>query len=488
MKRSMVLPIAIGMLIAAAGATAETAAETVAGLPVHIHRFDAGAIRVWVGDHISSTATVAILASEGIIVFDTTGEPEIDRELRRIIARELGRDDFVMLINTHEHGDHTGGNGVYADCEIVGHEMVAAGMAGLAEDLPRRMEWNERRIAELETQIAGMDAQAPELPRLREELASEKMQLEGWQHGAPAVVPPTKTFTDRLDLEVGDTKIELYYIGGMHSSSDIAVLVPKHGLLLTGDTMADVWLTETPGCLGAFAAHPGVRHDFPMLLKNWNLLLARKDEIKALVPGHWNGELSWAGFEARVRYIEALWEGVQRMAAAGATLEAIKAEYRLETRFPELVNSPGCDPNLNVGTIREMWSVVTGQRYASDALGALMRNGPEFTAVIAQIRAKSPTYYYDEPSLNMLGYWLLEIGEAPRATEVFRLLVDLFPGSWNAYDSLGEGLLRAGDREAAIASYERSLELNPQNANGRQMLEQIRGGVENPAPIQPGQH
>ncbi|MBP6876297.1 MAG: MBL fold metallo-hydrolase [Candidatus Eisenbacteria bacterium] len=465
---------------------ASAGAETIEGLPVHVHRFDSGAIRVWVGDYISSTATVAIPTSAGIIVIDTTGEPKIDPELRRIIARELGRNDFVMLINTHEHGDHTGGNGVYADCEIVAHELVAPALAQLAEDYPRRLEWNRQSIAELEARIAGLPADAPELPRLHEELLIQKMHAE-WLANPPVVAPPTRTFSDRLDLQVGDTPIELYYIGGMHSSSDIAVLVPKHKLLLTGDTMADVWLTDSPGCLGAFAAHPGVQHDFPLLLKNWNLLIARKADIEMLVPGHWNGELTWAGFEARVKYIATLWEGVQRMVAAGATVEAIQQEYALATRFPEMMNSRGCEPNLNSGTIREMWTILTGQQYASDALNAAMRNEAEFLAVISQVRAKSPTYYYDEFSLNMLGYWLLEIHEIPKATQVFRLVVDLYPESWNAYDSMAEGLLRAGDREGAIAGYERSLELNPDNTNGRHMLEQIRNGVENPVPIQPGQ-
>ncbi|HOX24253.1 MAG TPA: MBL fold metallo-hydrolase [Candidatus Krumholzibacteria bacterium] len=483
MMTTLVVPCALSLLLLGA---ADASGETIEGLPVHVHRFDSGAIRVWVGDHISSTATVAIPTSAGVIVVDTTGEPKTDPKLRRVIARELGRDDFVMLINTHEHGDHTGGNGVYADCEIVGHELVAAAMARQAEDVPRRLEWSRRAVGELETQIAGLAADAPELPRLREELVIQRMHAE-WLADAPVVAPPTRTFNDRLDLEVGDTRLELFYIGGMHTSSDIAILVPKHELLLTGDTMADVWLTDTPGCLGAFAAHPGVRHDFPLLLENWNLLLARKADVETLLPGHWNGELTWAGFEARVRYIEALWEGVQRMAAAGATVDQVQQEYALPTRFPELVGSPGCDPNLNRGTIREMWSVVTGQQYASDALNAAMRDEAAFRDVIARVRAKSPTYYYDEPSLNMMGYWLIEIREFPKAVEVFRLNADLFPESWNAHDSLAEGLLRAGDRAGAIASYERSLELNPENGNGRQMLEQIRDGVENPTPPRPGQ-
>lgn len=481
MRAKFVVPLAL-LLLAAAGAMA----ETVEGLPVHIKKFESGVIRVWLGDHVSSTATVAIPTSKGIVIVDTTGEPRVDRELRRIIGRELGRDDFVMLINTHEHADHVGGNEVYADCEIVGHELVAAAMAPQEGNRQQAIDWGTRRVGALETQIASLKEGAPEAPRLHEELVIAKLRLAA----APTErrsVPPTRTFADRLDLELGDTKLELYYIGGMHTSSDIAILVPKHRLLLTGDTMADVWLTETPGCLASFAAHPGVRHDFPLLLKNWNLLLGRRADITTVVTGHWNGEVTWPGFEARVKYIEALWEGVQRMAAAGATLDAVQAEYAMRTRFPELVNSRGCNQGLNSGTIREMWGVVTGQKYAADALSAAIRNEPEFNAAIAGIRAKSPLYYYDENSLNGLAYWLIEIDRIPQASDVFRLNAELFPQSWNAFDSLAEGLLKAGDREGAIANYERSLQLNPENTNGKQMLEQIRNGVPNPTPVLPGQ-
>jgi glyoxylase-like metal-dependent hydrolase (beta-lactamase superfamily II) len=477
-----VVPLALSLLLAATGALA----ETVEGLPVHINKFESGAIRVWLGDQVSSTATVAIPTSKGLIIVDTTGEPKVDRDLRRIIARELGRDDFVMLINTHEHADHVGGNEVYADCEIVGHELVVAAMAQQGGNRQQAIDWGTQRVGELEKQIADLKEGAPEAPRLREDLVIAKLRLASAQTERRRV-PPTRTFADRLNLELGDTKLELYYIGGMHSSSDIAILVPKHRLLLTGDTMADVWLTETPGCLASFAAHPGVRHDFPLLLKNWNLLLGRRADVETIVTGHWNGELTWPGFETRVKYIEALWEGVQRMAAAGTTLDAVQAEYAMPTRFPELANSRGCGPGLNKGTIREMWGVVTGQKYAADELSALTRNEAEFKVAIAQIRAKSPTYYYDENSLNGLAYWLLEIGKVGQAADVFRLNAELFSQSWNAHDSLAEGLLRAGDREGALASYERSLQLNPENTNGKQMLEQIRNGVPNPTPVRPGQ-
>lgn len=49
--------------------------------------------------------------------------------------------------------------------------------------------------------------------------------------------------------------------------------------------------------------------------------------------------------------------------------------------------------------------------------------------------------------------------------------LNLFPGSWNEYDSLGEAYLKAGKKELAIENYKNSLELNPKNANAQKLIE-----------------
>jgi glyoxylase-like metal-dependent hydrolase (beta-lactamase superfamily II) len=472
MKVRLVLMMTLCMMAMAAAATA----ETIAGLPLHVQKLESGAIRVWIGDHISSTATTAIPTEKGLIIIDTTGNPKIDRQLRSVIARELGRDDFKILINTHEHGDHTGGNLVYADCMIVGHELVAEGMNRGAGDRQRTIDWLTGRIAEQEAELGGLAADTPEVARLREDLILNRLQLEVAQAGEKPV-PPTKTFRDRLVLDLGDTTCELYYIGGMHTASDIAVFVPQHGLLMTGDTMADVWLTDTPGCLASFIARPGVRHDFPLLLENWNLLLGKKDSIKKLLTGHWNGELTIAGFEARVKYVETLWDAVVQAAAAGGNLDDLLAEYRLEMRFPELVESPGFSARNNYTTIMEMWLAASGQESAAQAVYDLIDEGAgEFAIqkVVAQREVETSNYFFLEAEFNALGYRFLQQEKAGQAAAMFKINVELFPESWNVYDSLGEALLAAGDREAAIAMYEKSLEINPENTNGREALARIR--------------
>lgn len=81
---------------------------------------------------------------------------------------------------------------------------------------------------------------------------------------------------------------------------------------------------------------------------------------------------------------------------------------------------------------------------------------------------------FPEFMLNNLGYALLRRHKTADAIAVFRMVVDSFPQSANAYDSLGEAYAAAGDVARAIANYERSLQLNPDNGNAKQRLQDLR--------------
>ncbi|HMT10415.1 MAG TPA: tetratricopeptide repeat protein [Ignavibacteria bacterium] len=85
----------------------------------------------------------------------------------------------------------------------------------------------------------------------------------------------------------------------------------------------------------------------------------------------------------------------------------------------------------------------------------------------------SKEYNFKESELNVLGYQLLQVGLKKQAIEIFKLNVEQFPKSFNVYDSLGEGYMMAGDKKNAIKNYEKSLKLNPDNNNAKQMLEQL---------------
>lgn len=89
-------------------------------------------------------------------------------------------------------------------------------------------------------------------------------------------------------------------------------------------------------------------------------------------------------------------------------------------------------------------------------------------------KANSNDPAVDAGRINSLGYRLMRETRTAEAVVLFELNVGLYPGSWNAYDSLGEGYAALGKTDLAIKNYEKSLEKNPGNANGRTMLEKLK--------------
>ena len=110
---------------------------------------------------------------------------------------------------------------------------------------------------------------------------------------------------------------------------------------------------------------------------------------------------------------------------------------------------------------------------------AFLRNGiggdgEAIRSAYEHLRETLDVASFDENAVNRIGYGLLRHEATESAAEVFRINVENYPSSWNVYDSLGEALMGLEDREGAIANYEKSLELNPENDNAREMLAKLR--------------
>jgi pimeloyl-ACP methyl ester carboxylesterase len=69
----------------------------------------------------------------------------------------------------------------------------------------------------------------------------------------------------------------------------------------------------------------------------------------------------------------------------------------------------------------------------------------------------------DQPTLNRIGYGLMEGGRARIAVDVFRLNTLAHPNSSDAFDSLGEGLVAAGDIPGAVSAYQQVIEVLPRD-------------------------
>ena len=104
------------------------------------------------------------------------------------------------LVNTHHHGDHTNGNSLVAGgATIIGHHVTRTEVAA--------------------TRIGGLDAVFGPVE---------------WGDLTPA--PPTVTFADRLDVHVGDRRVELHHFPDpAHTRSDVVLWLESERLLFAGD-------------------------------------------------------------------------------------------------------------------------------------------------------------------------------------------------------------------------------------------------------------
>jgi CubicO group peptidase (beta-lactamase class C family) len=72
-------------------------------------------------------------------------------------------------------------------------------------------------------------------------------------------------------------------------------------------------------------------------------------------------------------------------------------------------------------------------------------------------------------------YNLMQEGKTAEAIGLLKVAIDLYPRSTDAYDFLADAYETTGQKDLAIATYKKSLEVNPQNANAREKLRKLGG-------------
>ncbi len=89
---------------------------------------------------------------------------------------------------------------------------------------------------------------------------------------------------------------------------------------------------------------------------------------------------------------------------------------------------------------------------------------------------KDPRYkfYNFEAELNSAGYAQIGRGDHQTAIAIFSFVTQLFPDSANAWDSLAEGYLEAGDKEKAKEYYEKAYEMDPDGPTGKNASSMLR--------------
>jgi glyoxylase-like metal-dependent hydrolase (beta-lactamase superfamily II) len=165
-----------------------------------------------------------IVANDGLIVVDTCMYPSIAAKVKAKIVKDLGRSDFLYLINTHHHWDHTCGNQTFSETTIIGHEFTPIDMKKFTGD-------NFRGFMDYRKDYYTKKGDALTLKL-----------LAGLERDFVAT-PPTRTFADKEIMRLKGLTLVLYHVGRDgaapslydHTRSDIFIYIPEDRVLCAGD-------------------------------------------------------------------------------------------------------------------------------------------------------------------------------------------------------------------------------------------------------------
>jgi cyclase len=368
------------------------------------------------------TNLIASVGSDGILLVDA-GFGSTAQALSDTL-KTMGNGDLKLIINTHYHGDHTFGNQLLASqAPIVAHRNVVDRLSG-----------SYFHLSDL-----------------------------------PSPNRPTVGFDDSLVIHFNGEEIHVVHIPPCHSNGDAYVYftnsrvvaaadlffpdeIPYIDLFVGGSvdgylSQIKRFISEFPDDVTFVAAH-GRPYSKDDLREYDRMLTETTDLIRQAAE---TGKTGWDMINDSLLADYQGWNGQ----FPTTTLEAWIQTVYTDLSGPADARPSVCEPMTRV--------------LVESSIQAAVEEHDRLKATQAD------AYDFGEAQLNMLGYQLLFRQRIDDAAEIFKLNVREYPEAFNAYDSYGEVLLIKGDTAQAIINYEKSLELNSENANAAQVLERLRG-------------
>ena len=274
---------------------------------------------------------VAIKSQKGLAVIDTGMSPRVMAPVKEAIERALGRDDWAYVINTHAHMHHAGGNCLFKDAVIIGHDNLPKDMQWLInkqidESAKRQaLDYNAKTIRNLQALLRQVARNRFQAERVRGEIRFYQLNTQDVEDGFE-IVKPTVTFSDEYTLDLGDVRLELVYFGKGHSLSDILIHIPQERLLVTG---AIVYLR---GHLPGISERAELK-DVHRYIAVLDRFLDENVKIDHVLPSH-SPMLTRTDLRYVRDYYRAMLDGIRSAQQQGLTLGQAQERFAVHKRFP----------------------------------------------------------------------------------------------------------------------------------------------------------
>jgi cyclase len=142
----------------------------------------------------------AVLTPAGAVLIDTLPFPEETREIADYLKSEGARGVVRYVIDTHRHGDHTHGNYLFPQAEIIGHRLCRDTL----------LKWGNDSLQAAKEATPELDEVVLRIPNI--------------------------TFEREMSLYIGGMTLEMLYLPG-HTIDGIGVLIRSERVLFSGDAI-----------------------------------------------------------------------------------------------------------------------------------------------------------------------------------------------------------------------------------------------------------
>jgi glyoxylase-like metal-dependent hydrolase (beta-lactamase superfamily II) len=228
----------------------------------------------------SSGNCSVLVADDGVVLIDNKFEMDHDGIMTKL--REITDKPVLYVINTHLHGDHSGGN---ATKQALGAKVIAHENA---------------RFQMAMTQTTGL---------------------------------PNLTLEDHMRLYHGEFVLDLYWLGRGHTDGDVVIHLPEQKMIFMGDLFAtwDPYVT--------LIDYPGGGS-----LREWTRTLERAQALPfdTVIPGH-GGPTDRAHLETYRATLVRMQDMVREMNGARKSREDIQKMLETEFGWRGFVTTLGLD-------------------------------------------------------------------------------------------------------------------------------------------------